>query len=142
MNNTPLYRGTAEQARRENQLQLWRDSFQANILCRIAIENEIRQHFDGMHLDRGCAGRVLDQFGEARVKYVLSATLQELDYDGRFSRSNKEWGRQTEIIPSTRNYEFAVQSHPAVLDGFISDFRSECQQRQMDHSVMQMSLSM
>ena len=142
MNNTPLYRGTAEQARRENQLQLWRDSFQANILCRIAIENEIRQHFDGMHLDRGCAGRVLDEFGEARVKYVLSATLQELDYDGRFSRSNKEWGRQTEIIPSTRNYEFAVQSHPAVLDGFISDFRSECQQRQMDHSVMQMSISM
>ena len=142
MNNTPLYRGTAEQARRENQLQLWRDSFQANILCRITIENEIRQHFDGMHLDRGCAGRVLDQFGEARVKYVLSATLQELDYDGRFSRSNKEWGRQTEIIPSTRNYEFAVQSHPAVLDGFISDFRSECQQRQMDHSVMQMSISM
>lgn len=142
MNETPLYCGTAEQARRENQLQLWRDSFQANILCRIAIENEIRQHFDGMHLDRGCAGRVLDQFGEARVKYVLSATLQELDYDGRFSRSNKEWGRQTEIIPSTRNYEFAVQSHPAVLDGFISDFRSECQQRQMDHSVMQMSISM
>lgn len=142
MNNTPLYRGTAEQARRENQLQLWRDSFQANILCRIAIENEIRQHFDGMHLDRGCAGRVLDQFGEARVKYVLSATLQELDNDGRFSRSNKEWGRQTEIIPSTRNYEFAVQSHPAVLDGFISDFRSECQQRQMDHSVIQMSISM
>ena len=142
MNNTPLYRGTAEQARRENQLQLWRDSFQANILCRIAIENEIRQHFDGTHLDRGCAGRVLNQFGEARVKYVLSATLQELDYDGRFSRSNKEWGRQTEIIPSTRNYEFAVQSHPAVLDGFISDFRSECQQRQMDHSYPQMSISM
>lgn len=142
MNNTPLYRGTAEQARRENQLQLWRDSFQTNILCRIAIENEIRQHFDGMHLDRGCAERVLDEFGEARVKYVLSATLQELDYDGRFSRSNKEWGRQTEIIPSTRNYEFTVQSHPAVLDGFISDFRSECQQRQMDHSVMQMSISM
>ena len=95
-----------------------------------------------MHLDKGCAGRVLDQFGEARVKYVLSATLQELDYDGRFSRSNKEWGRQTEIIPSTRNYEFAVQSHPAVLDGFISDFRTECQQRQMDHNVMQMNISM
>lgn len=142
MNNTPLYRGTAEQARKEDKLQLWRDSFQANILCRIAIENEIRRHFDGMHLDKGCAGRVLDEFGQERVKYVLSATLQELDYDGRFSRSNKEWGRQTEIIPSTRNYEFAVQSHPAVLDGFISDFRSECQQRQMDHSVMQMSISM
>ena len=139
MNNTPLYRGTAEQARKENQLQLWRDSFQANILCRIAIENEIRQHFDGMHLDKGCAARVLDEFGEARVKYVLSATL---DYDGRFSRSNKEWGRQTEITPSTRNYEFAVQSHPAVLDGFISDFRAECQQRQMDHSYPQMSLAM
>lgn len=142
MNNTLLYRKSIETARKEGELQLWKDSFRANILCRITIENEIRQHFDGMHLDKGCARRVLDEFGEARVKYVLSTTLQELDYDGRFSRSNKDWGQQTEITPSTRNYEFAVQSHPAVLDGFISDFRAECQQRQMDHSYPKISLSM
>lgn len=142
MNETPLYHGSIDEARKAGQLQLWKDSFQANVLCRIAIENEILRHFDGMHLDRGCAARVIEEFGEARVKYVLSATLQEKDYDGRFSRNNREWGRQTEITPSIRNSEFAVQSHPAVLDGFISDFRDECLRRQMDRSYPQISLSM
>ena len=142
MNNTPLYRKTIDAARKAGELLLWKDSFQANILCRIAIENEIRQHFDGMHLDKDCAGRVMNEFGPERVKYVLSATLQDKDYDGRFSRSNKEWGRQTEITPSTRNSEFAVQSHPAVLDGFISDFRAACQEHGMDHSYPQMRMSM
>ena len=42
MNNTPLYRKSVETAKKAGELQLWRDSFQANILCRIAIENEIR----------------------------------------------------------------------------------------------------
>ena len=50
MNNTPLFLKTAEQARKEGSLPLWKESLRANILCRIAIENEIRQHFDGMHL--------------------------------------------------------------------------------------------
>ena len=134
MNETQLCRKSSEAARKAGELRLWKDSFQANILCRIAIENEIRQHFDGMYLDSGCAGRVLDLFGEERVKYVLSATLQDKDYDGRFSRSNKEWGKQTEIPYNIRNAEFAVQSHPAVLDGFVDQFRELCQQRQMDRS--------
>ncbi len=136
MSNAPLYRKPIEEAREAGELKLWKDSFHENVLCRIAIENEIRQHFDGMYLDSGCAGRVLDVFGEERVKYVLSATLQDKDYDGRFSRSNKEWGKQTEIPYNIRNAEFAVQSHPAVLDGFVDQFRELCQRRQMDHSFV------
>ena len=129
MNETPLCRKSSDAARKAGELQLWKDSFQANILCRIAIENEIRQHFDGMHLEDGCAGRVLDEFGEARVKYVLSATLQDRDYDGRFSRANKAWAKQTDVTPGANNYEFMVSSHPAVLDGFVDQFREECVHR-------------
>lgn len=140
MNETPLCRKTLEAAKKAGEFPLWKDSFQANILCRIAIENEIRQHFDGMHLSSGCAERVLDEFGEDRVRYVLSATLQDKDYDGRFSRGNKEWSRQTEITPGNRNYEFMVNSHPAVLDGFVDQFREECLQRHMHHSFTPMLL--
>lgn len=141
MNNTPLYCGTVEDAQKAGTLQLWRDSFQANVRCRLAIENEIRQHFDGMHLGNGCAARVIDEFGLERVKYVLSATLQEKDYDGRFSQSNRAWGQETEIAHHTHNYEFCVQSHPAVLDGFISAFRTEYQERALGRGVqMQMEM--
>ena len=135
MNNTPLYLGTVETARKAGELSTWKESLQANILCRIAIENVIRRSFDGMHLDRDCAAQVLDEFGAERVKYVLAATLQEKDYDGRFSRENRSWGAQTPVTPSNRNGEFVIQSHPAVLDGFISQFREECL-HQMHHGFM------
>lgn len=123
MNETPLYTGTLSEARAKGQLQQWKDSFQANIQCKIAIESEIRQGFDGMYLDLGCAERVVEQFGFERVRYVLSSTLQEKDYDGRFSQSNKAWGAQISVLENSRNYQFVVESHPAVLDGFISQFR-------------------
>ena len=134
MNETPLYTGTREQARKDGLVKLWRESFKANVECKIAIESAIRRGFDGMHLAHGCASGVLDEFGTERVRYVLSATLQDKDYDGRFSHSNKAWGKQTEIACDSANYEFVVNSHPAVLDGFIDQFRQECQRREMDHS--------
>lgn len=134
MNETPLYTGTREQARKDGLVKLWRESFKANVECKIAIESAIRRSFDSMHLAHGCASGVLDEFGAERVKYVLAATLQDKDYDGRFSRNNKAWGKQTEIACDSANYEFVVNSHPAVLDGFIDQFRQECQRREMDHS--------
>lgn len=123
MNETPLFTESIEEAKSKGNIQAWKDSFQANIQCKLAIENEIRLSFDGMYLDPGCAERVVEQFGIDRVRYVLAATLQEKDYDGRFSRSNKAWGWQAEIPVDSRNYQFVVDSHPAVLDGFISQFR-------------------
>lgn len=136
MNETPLYTGTREQARKDGLVKLWRDSFKANVECKIAIESAIRRSFDGMHLAGNCAASVIEEFGIERMKYVLAATLQDKDYDGRFSRSNKIWGKQTEIGDNSSNYEFVVNSHPAVLDGFIDQFRAECQQREMDHSFV------
>ena len=94
-----------------------------NIACKLAIEESIRRGFDGMHLNRDCARSVIDKFGFKRVGWVLSATLQQKQYDGRFSPQNKTWAASTFIPPSDRNYEFTVESHPAVLDGFVNAFR-------------------
>lgn len=69
MNETPLYTGILAEARSKGELQQWKDSFEANIQCKIAIESEIRQSFDGMYLDPGCADRVAEQFGFERVQY-------------------------------------------------------------------------
>lgn len=134
MNEMPVYAGTLAEARAKGQLQQWKDSFQANIQCKVAIESEIRQSFDGMYLDPGCAERVVEQFGFERVQYVLAVTLHEKDYDGRFSQSNKAWGAQTSVSENSRNYQFVVQSHPAVTDGFISQFR-ELQQHELREVV-------
>jgi hypothetical protein len=68
-----------EEAKRLNQLPLWRDSHKENVACKDAIEEAIRRDFDGMYLDK-------DAYTDS-------------------------------------NSKFAVDSHPAVLDGFVNQYR-------------------
>ena len=111
-----------------------------------------RDHY--MNLHGGCATvaelEVLDGEGTARqliegssgtvtpydrVEYVLANTLQQLKYDGRFSWSNKEWSENIEIPDDHRNCEFCVGSHPAVLDGFITEYRKAAEEQKQDFKL-------
>lgn len=132
VSNIPLYTASREYAVAHDEIALWYKSLTENIRCKQAIEEAIRESFDGMHLKTNCAEDVINEFGFERVEYVLANTLKQLSYDGRFSRSNKEWGENIEIPDDHRNYEFCVGSHPAVLDGFIAEYRRESAEHQQD----------
>ena len=54
MNDTYLYPYSTAEARERNELSLWRESHKVNIACRNAIEDAIRQSFDGMNLQPDC----------------------------------------------------------------------------------------
>lgn len=128
MNETYLYPYSAEEARRRNELALWRSSHQANIACKKAIETCIRQQFDGMRLPEDSTREVLRAFGFKRVNWVLANTIREKSWDGRFSRENKGWSRRIPIPDDPgHNLEFAVRSHPAVLNGFVDQVRQAYQ---------------
>lgn len=124
-NDTPLYPYGIQDAKERNELQDWWISFGTNVECRDAIEEAIHRDFDGTHLSRGCAESVIEQYGYRRTAFVLANTLQELEHDGRLSRRNKAWGRKIYVSRDPEhNSHFAVNSHPAVLDGFIDEFRA------------------
>lgn len=128
MNETYLYPYSAKEARERNELSLWRESHRANIACRDAIEDAIRQNFDGMHLNEDCLAPVLTAYGYKRTAWVLANTLHELKWDGRFSPANKQWAERRYIPQDERhNAELTVRSHPAVLDGFVSLYRKAVQ---------------
>ena len=128
MNETYLYPYSAKEARERNELSLWRESHRANITCREAIEDTIRQNFDGMYLNEDCLVPVLAAYGYKRTERVLTATLQELSWDGRFSLANKQWAERHYIPQDERhNAEITIRSHPAVLDGFVSFYRKAVQ---------------
>ena len=63
MNEAVLYSYSAEEARQQGELALWRASHQANIACKTAIEQAICGSFDGMHLKADCLDGVLRDFG-------------------------------------------------------------------------------
>ena len=88
----------------------------------------MREHFDGMYLSHDAAKGVIQTYGIDRVMLVLANTVQLHDWDGRYSRRNKEWAK---TIPNYNSDSvrggYAVNSHPAVLNGFIDLVREEQQ---------------
>ena len=135
MKQIPVYRQTGMYARENGELEQFRQSNVANIACRAAIEKAIAENFDGMRLSADAAAQVLSEFGSERVLFVLANTVQNKEWDGRFSRENKAWAAAFLIEPDVvmgmdRRLQFIVNSHPAVLDGFIRMAREAAQNQQ------------
>ena len=129
MEHQAVYPHSGEYAVENGEIELYRASRKANYACKEAIEQAIRENFDGMHLNSGFEQKLFEDFGVDRVQLILASTLQVLEYDGRFSCDNKEWAKSIPIPEDkdssgfNRNRYLAVNSHPAVLDGFVDQVR-------------------
>ena len=136
INQTPIYYQSGAYAREHNELEAFRASHRENVACKKDIEETVSRNFDGMHLNQSVISDVLARHDPERVKLVLASTIQDKEWDGRFSRSNKEWASSVQL-PDTaaesgfdRRYDYSVDTHPAVLDGFVSMFRKEIDERE------------
>lgn len=114
-----IYRYSKREAVRCNEENLWRESYKENCNCERAIEKAIHRDFDGMHLQGISAKSVIDAYGYDRVMWVLANTIQEKQSDGRFSDKNKKWACSFYIPKDDIRLDYCVESHPAVLNGFI-----------------------
>ena len=92
--------------------------------CKVDIERGIATHFDGMHLNTDFIANLYALYGEERMNYVLANTVQMSDGDGRYSPGNKAWAKEININNAEDDRRtFYVNSHPALLDGFITAYR-------------------
>lgn len=132
----PLYTHTLSYAMEHKRVDDYLDSRKLNLDCKKAIEDAIQKNFDGMHLAHDAAGEVLEEYGAERVTFILANTVQHLEYDGRFSRDNKEWAKGYEIPENVSrgmdmNADYVLSSHPAVLDGFIGLVREGIREQEL-----------
>ena len=120
----PVYRNTLAYAIEHGAADEYLDSRKRNIDCKKAVEDAIRSHFDGMYLAHDAADAVLEEYGGERLFYVLACTVQYKESDGRFSGDTKAWAASIPVPENISrgidlNRDYVVESHPAVLDGFI-----------------------
>ena len=94
-----------------------------NIACKLSIEKGIKENYDGLRLGKGFEEDIIREHGIERVLYVLANTIQQKQWDGRFTLDNKKWSREYQIPEDTLNRCFVVESHPALVDGFITRMR-------------------
>ena len=131
LRNTLLYMNTGAYAREHGELEKFRASHKANVACKNAIEDAIRENYRDNRLDDAAAKQVMDAFGPERTSYVLAATVQDKDWDARISRRNKEWAKAIPLVENVdawgndHNMAYVVSSHSGLIDLFILDFRKE-----------------
>ena len=116
---------------KQGDLDLYRASRRANIACKEAIEAAISEHYRDNRLDKDAVPQVIEQFGYTRILYVLANTVQQKEWDERFSPANKAWARTVDIPPNPdgfggeRNLDFVVDSHSGLVDLFLSQARQD-----------------
>ena len=125
MDDTPVYLHTAAYAREHNELPQYRESLQANIACKEAIEKAVGENYHGWSVDTKTAtAQVMAQFPVERIRYVLAATVQQKDWDGRISDDNKVWAKGIPVADEQNRCQFVVdQCHPGLTDLFVKRFR-------------------
>ena len=140
LRETPVYPYPASYAQEHGELEQYRASSRANIACKEAIESAIREHYHDNQLDSQAAAQVVNAFGLDRTLYVLAITVQQKDWDARFSPGNKEWAKTIPIQKNPdawgadRNCQFVVNSHSGLTDLFLSTVRQEyCQKQEKSH---------
>lgn len=130
-----FYPHPASYAAEHGEQELFRASHNVNIACKEAIDDALKKNFDGMRLNPDALRDVLDEYSEERIACVLSATLQQHTWDGRFSRSNQEWAEQVcmpdnMVMGRDFNCELVLFSHSVLVNGFVDLFRKELRQRE------------
>ena len=121
-----VYLQTGKYAFENNQIEEYRASHKANEDCKHAIDKAIRENYDGMHLNDGFEKKLIDEYGMERVAFIVATTINEHEWDGRYSRTNKDWAKTIPMSESEDERSNCILNvHPAVLDGFADRIRKK-----------------
>lgn len=125
----PLYRDSFAEAKRQNELDEWRESQNENVRCRNFLDEQTRQYYNNDHIDsEDIIRNAVAEFGYDRTMHVLASHVQHYDYDGRFSSQNKAWAQEF-FIPRPAKHDrnardhtvdFLLDSHNTLVDALVS----------------------
>ena len=109
-----------------------------NTICREITSFIEATRYDTNYYDLSDAcAKCFDNFTAEDIKTALALYIKQHDWDGRIDNKNKEWAK--EQLEGTRDndiYGFAVDmAHPAVMQGFINELRTQLRLREESKSV-------
>jgi len=112
-----VYVYPAAYAREHGELPQYRASNRLNRECAQAIDEAVRENWNGSSLNPDCAQAVIEKYGVQRVNMVLANTLHQKEYDRRFSHDNTDWAGGFPRLE--KGLDFYADAHPVKLDEFI-----------------------
>ena len=119
----PFYDKPIEYARENGEISEWRESMRETERCAGAIAKLVADNHDGYHLaTEKIIENAVREFGTERVTTALASTIQNEDWDGRFSQKNREWANSITVTKDTLE-RININAHSALLDGVVKDYR-------------------
>jgi len=117
----PLYRKSWEDAQRDGEEELFRDSDLTNGWCAAEIDEAIRacEYGDGSHRLEPAVQAMLEHCGEERLSFILAVEVRR--YRDEFSAENIAWSDGFDIQSGFAGSNIRARS--AVLDEFITCLR-------------------
>ncbi len=86
--------------------------------CKQTFQDAITANFDGMHLKSDFIDGLINRYSLDTLLYLCALTINEHDWDLRYSRRNREWAKTIQIEESKSvRWQLELNTHPAVLDG-------------------------
>ncbi len=122
-----LYPYSREAAKREGELDRWKESHRANVSCARNLSGLIDTHAPQGQLEPDTAQFALKQWGFLRVQFVLSNTLTAADGLG-FEPDSLRWAQSVFVPPDKTNGEFRVQADGSLLAQFVQQVHAEYQE--------------
>lgn len=126
----PIYYPSLEEAQRNNEKEMWLESYKINMDCKHAIEDRAATAMNTREL-YSLIEDLVSEYGVERAMYVLSRTIQFRDWDGRFSEIVKSraavfefpdaakpepYGEADKPNHSDRTQGYLTEIDPCVLD--------------------------
>ena len=114
-----VYPYSFEEATERQEASYFNENRDHNAICAQAIDSEINaSRFETNRYNLKLAAMsVIQEHGFARVNAVLAHNLQKHDFDGRYSRDNKEWATGFTLPDGALDYAY-LQAHPILLEDF------------------------
>ncbi|MCL2816485.1 MAG: DUF3849 domain-containing protein, partial [Oscillospiraceae bacterium] len=126
-NEQPIYPYSAEIALQCGEIDAFHVSRKLNIECGRAIDKAVTDsNYEQYRYDLKTAAKsVIEEFGVDRAAWVLAASVNGSFNDGRFSSANHNWAKEFD----TPKPDAILQTHRAVLDGFIDRFKEAVKEK-------------
>lgn len=115
----PVYYPSLEEADRNDERELWFESYHINMDCKRAIEDRAMTAFNTHELDL-LIRDLIDNYGVERAMYVLSRTVQFREWDERFDKAVCSRAKAFSFLDANQSEDqtsdYITDIDPCVLD--------------------------
>ena len=119
----PVYYPSLEEADRNDERELWLESYHINMDCKRAIEDRAATAFNTGELD-SLIKDLIENYGVERAMYVLSRTVQFREWDERFDKavsSRAEAFSFSDTDKSSEQAEYQSSDYITEIDPCVLD---------------------